>query len=60
MSGRILNPFPRLGQGREAAKRFLEENSDIYVTIENDVRDKLGMSKKDSENGQAGDKKETE
>ncbi|MCP4705080.1 MAG: recombinase RecA [candidate division Zixibacteria bacterium] len=33
----------RLGQGREAAKRFLEENDDIYKIIETDVREKLGM-----------------
>jgi recombination protein RecA len=33
----------RLGQGREAAKRFLEENGDIYGVIEKTVREKLGL-----------------
>lgn len=33
----------RLGQGREAAKRFLEENKDIYQAIDIAVREKLGM-----------------
>ena len=33
----------RLGQGREAAKRFLDENDDISTTIESSVREKLGM-----------------
>jgi len=34
----------RLGQGREAAKRFLEENKDIYQAIDIAVREKLGMT----------------
>jgi recombination protein RecA len=33
----------RLGQGREAAKRFIEENADIYRSIETAVREKMGM-----------------
>ncbi|MBN2225742.1 MAG: recombinase RecA [candidate division Zixibacteria bacterium] len=33
----------RLGQGREAAKRFLEENADIYASIESGVREKMGF-----------------
>jgi len=33
----------RLGQGREAAKTFLEENQDIYSEIDTAVRKKLGM-----------------
>ncbi len=33
----------RLGQGREAAKRFLEENDDIYASIESGVREKMGF-----------------
>ncbi|MEW5925717.1 MAG: recombinase RecA [Candidatus Zixiibacteriota bacterium] len=33
----------RLGQGREAAKRFLDENEDICLAIDNAVREKLGM-----------------
>ncbi len=31
----------RLGQGREAAKRFLEENDDIYGEINTAIREKL-------------------
>jgi len=34
----------RLGQGRENAKRFLEENHDIAVKIEKETRDKLGLA----------------
>jgi len=34
----------RLGQGREAAKRFIEENNDIYQSIESAIREKLGMN----------------
>jgi len=45
----------RLGQGREAAKRFIEENDDIYQTIESAVRETLGMNKTD-----AGDKRPEE
>ena len=33
----------RLGQGREAAKRFLEENADIYEAIDKGVREKLNL-----------------
>jgi len=33
----------RLGQGRENAKRFLEENPDLYQEIEKAVRDKMGL-----------------
>ncbi|PKK83112.1 MAG: recombinase RecA [candidate division Zixibacteria bacterium HGW-Zixibacteria-1] len=33
----------RLGQGREAAKRFLDENDDICRAIDAAVREKLGM-----------------
>lgn len=50
----------RLGQGREAAKRFLEENDDIYKTIDIEVRDKLGMGKKDSDKKLSEDKNITE
>jgi len=38
----------RLGQGREAAKRFIEENDDIYQTINSQVREKLGLIKKET------------
>jgi len=33
----------RLGQGRENAKRFLEENTDIYTNIVSQLREKLGL-----------------
>jgi len=33
----------RLGQGRENAKRFIEENEDLYVEIEKAVREKMGL-----------------
>nr|MBN2278536.1 recombinase RecA [candidate division Zixibacteria bacterium] len=33
----------RLGQGREAAKRFVEENADICKAIDVAVREKMGM-----------------
>ena len=36
----------RLGQGRENAKHFLRENTDIYDRINHQVRDKLGISLK--------------
>src|SRR5215475_14441297 len=35
----------RLGQGRENAKQFLKDNSDVYRTIEERVRKELGMSR---------------
>jgi recombination protein RecA len=34
----------RLGQGREAAKRFLDENADVYRNIESAVREKLAIA----------------
>jgi len=34
----------RLGQGREAAKRFLDENDDIHDQIFTSLRDSLGIS----------------
>jgi recombination protein RecA len=34
----------RLGQGREAAKEFLREHTDIRETIEATVRERLGLS----------------
>ena len=36
----------RLGQGRENAKHFLRENTDIYDRINHQVREKLGISLK--------------
>ena len=33
----------RLGQGRENARRFLEENDDVRAPIETAVREKMGM-----------------
>ena len=43
----------RLGQGRENAKRFLEENPDIYARIDTEVREALGMIEKTSTEGAA-------
>jgi recombination protein RecA len=37
----------RLGQGRQAAIRFLDENEDIFGSIETAVRQKLGMSEEE-------------
>jgi len=37
----------RLGQGREAARRFLEDNQDIYQQILAVVREKLGLVAKE-------------
>ncbi|OIJ17904.1 recombinase RecA [Anaerobacillus alkalidiazotrophicus] len=34
----------RLGQGRENAKQFLKENSDITLTIETKIRDHYGLN----------------
>ncbi len=34
----------RLGQGRENAKRFLQENDEIRTEIENKVREELGLN----------------
>jgi recombination protein RecA len=34
----------RLGQGREAAKEFLREHTDIRETIESTIRERLGLS----------------
>ena len=34
----------RIGQGREAAKKYLIDHSDILLEIENKVREKLGLS----------------
>jgi recombination protein RecA len=33
----------RLGQGRENVKRFLKENDDIKRTLENEIKQKLGL-----------------
>jgi recombination protein RecA len=38
----------KLGQGRENAKEFLRQNPEIYQEIENTVRKKYGLGKKDS------------
>jgi recombination protein RecA len=39
----------RLGQGRDNSRTFLKENPDILVAVENDVRAKLGIVKKEQE-----------
>jgi RecA protein len=37
----------KLGQGRENAKEFLRQNPEIYQEIENSVRQKYGLIKKE-------------
>jgi recombination protein RecA len=37
----------RLGQGRENVKRTLQENPDLLAAIERQVREKLGLIKKE-------------
>jgi len=39
----------RLGQGRDAAKTFLEENAEIYTEVSNKVRAELGMIAEEKE-----------
>jgi len=34
----------RIGQGREAAKKYLLEHNDVLIEIENKVKEKLGLS----------------
>ena len=34
----------RMGQGRENAKKFLEDNADIATAVEKDIRVKLGLA----------------
>ncbi len=39
----------RIGQGREKAKEFLENNPDIAGELESEIRAKLGLARKDEE-----------
>jgi len=50
----------RLGQGREAAKHFLEENDDIRQSIDRGVRESLGMIPTEEGNSKEDTEKETE
>ena len=43
----------RLGQGRDAAKKFLEENAEIYTEVSNKVRTELGMIAEEKETVEA-------
>ena len=43
----------RIGQGRENAKQFLKDNTDIRQTIENEVRRALGLVRTEPVNGAA-------
>ena len=45
----------RIGQGRENVKKFLKENPDIYNSLYIKVRNELGLSKEEKENGQIKD-----
>lgn len=42
----------RLGQGRENAKKFLEENSDLMEEIELKIREGLGLIEEENEIGE--------
>jgi recombination protein RecA len=44
----------RIGQGRENAKNFLRENPDITLSIEDEIKKRLGLSKE----GAQGEKKQ--
>lgn len=45
----------RIGQGRENVKKFLKENPDICNSLYIKVRNELGLSKEEKENGQIKD-----
>ncbi|MDJ0761829.1 MAG: recombinase RecA [Myxococcota bacterium] len=47
----------RIGQGRENAKDFLKENTDIATAIEKGLREKLGLLKSDEKQGAKQDEK---
>jgi len=40
-----------MGQGKEQAKKFLKENPDIALDIENKVREVAGLVAADTEKG---------
>jgi len=44
----------RIGQGRENAKRFLQENEDIYTSILKKTKAELGVAQKDKETTENG------
>jgi len=37
----------RIGQGRENAKQFLRENSDVYKKVDTELRKQLGLVRAD-------------
>jgi recombination protein RecA len=39
----------RIGQGRENVKNFLKDNPDVFATLNEQVREKLGLIKKETE-----------
>ena len=46
----------RIGQGRENVKKFMDENPDVYASIYDEIREKLGLAKKKdapAENGKS-------
>ena len=46
----------RIGQGRENVKKFMDENPDVYASIYDEIREKLGLTKKKdapAENGKS-------
>ncbi len=38
----------RIGQGRENVKKFMDENPDIYASIYDKIREKIGLAKKEA------------
>lgn len=48
----------RIGQGRENAKHYLEENPDVYAEVNKLVREAYGMEESDQDSGGEDNKKE--
>ena len=50
----------RLGQGREAAKQFFKENSDIFLEVENKIRDHYKLPLRNIPTSRSAEKSELE
>jgi len=48
----------RLGQGRDAARKYFQDNPAALKDLEKEVRDKLGLNSKNGDNGKSGEKQE--
>jgi recombination protein RecA len=46
----------RLGQGRDAAKKYFQDNPDMLKDLESEVRAKLGLNSKNGNNGKAAER----